>query len=59
MKISSAAALILPSSSAPVPARMSAGEETALFESIEGKRGEPRFRPPFLASRACLESQRC
>ena len=23
------------------------GEETALFESIEGKRGEPRFRPPF------------
>jgi NADH-quinone oxidoreductase subunit F len=23
------------------------GEETALFESIEGKRGEPRNRPPF------------
>lgn len=23
------------------------GEETALFESIEGKRGEPRIRPPF------------
>ena len=23
------------------------GEETAPFESIEGKRGEPRFRPPF------------
>ncbi len=23
------------------------GEETALFESIEGKRSEPRFRPPF------------
>lgn len=23
------------------------GEETALFESIEGKRGEPRTRPPF------------
>lgn len=23
------------------------GEETALFQSIEGKRGEPRFRPPF------------
>jgi NADH:ubiquinone oxidoreductase subunit F (NADH-binding) len=23
------------------------GEETALIESIEGKRGEPRFRPPF------------
>ncbi len=23
------------------------GEETALFESIEGHRGEPRFRPPF------------
>lgn len=25
------------------------GEETALFESIEGKRGEPRYRPPFPA----------
>ncbi|MDD3165199.1 MAG: NADH-quinone oxidoreductase subunit NuoF [Oscillospiraceae bacterium] len=23
------------------------GEETALFESIEGKRGEPRYKPPF------------
>jgi NADH-quinone oxidoreductase subunit F len=23
------------------------GEETALFESIEGRRGEPRFRPPY------------
>lgn len=23
------------------------GEETALLESIEGKRGEPRYRPPF------------
>ena len=23
------------------------GEETALFESIEGNRGEPRFRPPY------------
>ncbi|HWP98060.1 MAG TPA: NADH-quinone oxidoreductase subunit NuoF [Syntrophomonadaceae bacterium] len=23
------------------------GEETALIESIEGKRGEPRFKPPF------------
>ncbi len=25
------------------------GEETALFESIEGKRGEPRSKPPFPA----------
>lgn len=25
------------------------GEETALFESLEGKRGEPRFRPPYPA----------
>lgn len=23
------------------------GEETALFESIEGKRGEPRYKPPY------------
>jgi formate dehydrogenase beta subunit len=27
------------------------GEETALIESIEGKRGEPRLRPPFPAQR--------
>jgi len=26
------------------------GEETALFESIEGKRGEPRIKPPYPAS---------
>ncbi len=26
------------------------GEETALFESIEGKRGEPRTRPPYPGS---------
>lgn len=25
------------------------GEETALIESLEGKRGQPRFRPPFPA----------
>ena len=25
------------------------GEETALFNSIEGKRGEPRNKPPFPA----------
>lgn len=27
------------------------GEETALLESIEGKRGMPRYKPPFPASR--------
>jgi NADH:ubiquinone oxidoreductase subunit F (NADH-binding) len=27
------------------------GEETALIESIEGKRGEPRYRPPFPVER--------
>ena len=27
------------------------GEETALMDSIEGKRGEPRYRPPFPPSR--------
>jgi NADH-quinone oxidoreductase subunit F len=26
------------------------GEETALLESLEGKRGEPRFRPPYSAT---------
>ena len=27
------------------------GEESAMVESIEGKRGEPRLRPPYLAER--------
>ena len=35
------------------------GEETALFESIEGKRGEPRFRPPFQAFTDSLENRPC
>ncbi|MET5020277.1 NADH-quinone oxidoreductase subunit F, partial [Burkholderia pseudomallei] len=26
------------------------GEETALLESLEGKQGQPRFKPPFPAS---------
>jgi NADH-quinone oxidoreductase subunit F len=26
------------------------GEETALLESLEGKKGQPRFKPPFPAS---------
>ena len=30
-----------------VPGSYVTGEETALMESIEGKRGEPRLRPPF------------
>ena len=33
------------------------GEETALIGSIEGKRGEPRPRPPFRRSRDYLENQ--
>lgn len=31
------------------------GEETALMESIEGKRGEARYRPPFPPSRGLWE----
>lgn len=27
------------------------GEESALIESVEGKRGEPRLRPPYIAER--------
>ena len=35
------------------------GEETALFNSIEGYRGEPRNKPPFpVAGRACSASRR-
>ena len=30
------------------------GEETALIESLEGKRGEPRFRPPYPPSNGYL-----
>ena len=26
------------------------GEETALLESLEGKKGQPRFKPPFPAA---------
>jgi NADH-quinone oxidoreductase subunit F len=32
------------------------GEETALLESLEGKKGQPRFKPPFPASLACTAS---
>jgi [NiFe] hydrogenase diaphorase moiety large subunit len=39
----------------PIEIRLGAGayvcgEETALLESLEGKRGEPRYRPPFPTS---------
>ena len=30
------------------------GEETALLESLEGKKGQPRFKPPFPASFGAL-----
>lgn len=29
------------------------GEETALLDSLEGRRGQPRLRPPFPAVAAC------
>jgi NADH-quinone oxidoreductase subunit F len=32
------------------------GEETALLESLEGRRGEPRLKPPFPAQRGAFES---
>ena len=32
------------------------GEETALIESLEGKRGEPRIRPPFPAVKGLYQS---
>ena len=32
------------------------GEETALMNSLEGKRGEPRTKPPFPAQRGIFES---
>ena len=36
-------------SSSPRRGRYICGEESAMIESIEGKRGEPRLRPPYLA----------
>lgn len=35
------------------------GEETALFESIEGHRGEPRFRPPYPGSHGLFGKPTC
>ncbi|MFP4502445.1 MAG: NADH-quinone oxidoreductase subunit NuoF [Candidatus Hydrogenedentota bacterium] len=35
------------------------GEETALMRSIEGKRGEPRPRPPFPANQGLWEKPSC
>ena len=32
------------------------GEESAMIESIEGKRGEPRLRPPYIAERGLFAS---
>lgn len=32
------------------------GEETALMESLEGKKGQPRYKPPFLPILACTAS---
>ncbi len=32
------------------PATWSVGEETALIESLEGKQGKPRLKPPFPAN---------
>ncbi len=34
------------------------GEETALMESLEGKKGFPRFKPPFPANYGFMEDQR-
>ena len=31
------------------------GEESAMLESIEGKRGEPRLRPPYIAERGLFD----
>ncbi|MEZ4594713.1 MAG: hypothetical protein R3D55_26745 [Chloroflexota bacterium] len=36
-----------PSTFALAPGAYICGEETALFEAIEGKRGFPRIKPPF------------
>lgn len=33
------------------------GEETALLNSLEGKRGQPRLKPPFPRSRGCSTSR--
>jgi NADH-quinone oxidoreductase subunit F len=33
------------------------GEETALLESLEGKKGMPRMKPPFPAARACMAAR--
>jgi NADH-quinone oxidoreductase subunit F len=34
------------------------GEETALIESLEGNKGQPRNKPPFPAGRVCILARR-
>jgi [NiFe] hydrogenase diaphorase moiety large subunit len=34
------------------------GEESALIESLEGKRGTPRIRPPFPVTKGYLGGRR-
>ena len=34
------------------------GEETALMESLEGKKGMPRMKPPFPAASGCMAARR-
>ena len=48
-RTSSAAATISTSTGTAAPGAYEVGEESALMESLEGKRGVPRIRPPFPA----------
>ena len=54
-RTSSAPALILILSIRLGAGAFVCGEETALMTSIEGKRGEPRARPPFPAVKGLFE----
>ena len=51
-----AAASTARSSSTAVPGAYICGEETALLDSLEGKRGQPRLKPPFPATNGLYDA---
>ena len=52
---SSARSIRLRARGAPRPGRHICGEETGLLDALEGKRGNPRLKPPFPANQGLYQ----